>query len=113
AVHVIQAPGVRLLLANLVRQVLGVLVVPGIVVQLGRIVAEEVGSGRAGPARIFPLGLGREAVGFAGLDREPAAILHGRMVGHAEHRLTFAAVAVGLIDVGRRRPADGVRFLLA
>src|SRR5580692_3897584 len=114
AVHVVQAPGVRLLGADFVGRALlvqfigGILAVPGVIVEFGRIVAETVSGLAAGAAGVFPLGLGRQAVGLAGLLREPFAIPHGRVVRHADGRVLLALVAVGFVDVGRRRAGDAV-----
>src|SRR5262249_4714542 len=69
AVHVVQAPWVGLLLADLVRQVVGVPGEPRVVAEFARVVAEAVGSGGAGAAGPLPLRLRRQAVGLAGLLR--------------------------------------------
>src|SRR5262249_47318961 len=111
AVHVVKAPWVRLLLADLVGDLLGVALEPGVIAQRRRVGAEGVRRRRPGPARPLPLGLGRQAVDLAGLLRQPAAVLHGGVVGDADDREPFAAHAEGLVGVGRRRPGDGVGAL--
>ncbi len=55
----------------------------------------------AGAAGVLPLGLGGQAVDLARLRRQPAAVLHGRVVGDADGRLASLAVAERLVGVGR------------
>src|SRR5262245_64838727 len=92
AVHVVQAPGVGLLLADLLGRPLGVALEPGVLSQLARIVAEVIGRRRAGPAGPLPLGLGRQTIDLARLLRQPTAILHAAVVGDANHGMAFPAV---------------------
>src|SRR3954447_7146688 len=47
--------------------------------------APEVGSGRAGPCGIFPLGLGQQAVTLASLTTEPPRVILGIPPSHADH----------------------------
>src|SRR5262249_29656876 len=62
AVHVVEVPGVRLLLADGRIFALRVGLVPGVGAELLRLVAEAVFTvARAGPAGVFPLRLGRQA----------------------------------------------------
>ena len=56
-VHVIEPPGVGLLLANRVRCIPRVGFVPGIITQLRFLVAKAILRRRPGPTGIFPLGL--------------------------------------------------------
>src|SRR3989442_1125511 len=83
----LQALRVRLLLPPLVGDLLGVLVRPGVLAELVRVVAEAVRSAGAGAAGPLPLGLGRQAVQLARLGRQPPAVLHRRVVGDAQHRV--------------------------
>src|SRR5205807_2397098 len=60
AVHVVNAPGIRQLLTAGMELAARVAAVPADLVQIGDGVATVVSRGRAGPARIFPLRLGRQ-----------------------------------------------------
>ncbi len=111
AVHVVQAPGIGLLLADLLG-LLGVVDVPGVLAELLGVVAPGVGGLGAGAAGVFPLGLGGQAIDLAGLLGEPAAVFHRGVVGDADDRLAVAAEAEGLVGVGRGRAGDGVGLLL-
>src|SRR5208283_2702727 len=59
AVHVVQAPGVRFLLADRGILALGVALEPGVVLQVIGLVAERPGSDGSRPAGIFPFCLRR------------------------------------------------------
>src|SRR5437764_13316709 len=62
-VHVVKAPCVRLLVAHAMRSAAGIIGVPGVVIQLGLVVAVAIPSSRfTGPAAIFPLGLRGQAI---------------------------------------------------
>src|SRR5205823_5933717 len=61
AVHVVQAPRVRLLGADRRVVALGVALEPAVVADAGGAAAERVGRGGAGPAGVLPLGLRRQA----------------------------------------------------
>ena len=58
--HVIQAPGVWLLLAHRMRLVAAVLVIPGVVAQLGFVVTEAVSALAARLTGVFPLAFRRQ-----------------------------------------------------
>src|SRR5207249_2618269 len=60
AVHVVETPGIRSFLADGRVVALGVARKPGVVAEQRRVVAERIRRGRAGPAGVFPLGLGRQ-----------------------------------------------------
>src|SRR5262249_55790973 len=72
----------------------------------------RVGGAGAGAAGPLPLGLGRQAVGLAGLLGQPAAVGHGGVVGHAQGGLPLVAQAEGRVGVGGRRPGDDVGGLV-
>src|SRR5262249_50004128 len=97
--------------ADGVRFVVGVVRRPGVIAQLLRVVAERVRRRRAGAAGPLPLGLGRQAVGLAGLDRQPAGVLHGAVVRDADDGGLPAGEADRLVGVGRRGAGDGVGVL--
>src|SRR2546428_11475733 len=56
AVHVVEAPGIRFLAPHFLIFEITVLLVPGVVAELGRIVAERGSGGRARPAGVLPFG---------------------------------------------------------
>src|SRR5579884_319101 len=62
AVHIVPAPGIRLLPADGMGLLVRVLREPGIVAELARIVAEEEIRAGVGPTGVFPLGLRRQAI---------------------------------------------------
>src|SRR5262249_1708910 len=84
AVHIIKAPGIGLLLADLLIFEIAVLLVPGVIAQLLVVFAEEVGSGCAGAAGVFPFGFRGQAIKFTGLGAEPLAIFVRGMLRHAD-----------------------------
>ena len=61
AVHVVQSPGVRLLLAHRMRLAAGVALEPTVLRQLGFAIAKTIPRCRARAAGVFPLCLGRQA----------------------------------------------------
>ena len=63
--------------ADGVRLVVAVVFEPGVVFQLAGVVAERIGGGRAGAGRVFPLGLGRQAIVVARDAAEPLGVLPG------------------------------------
>src|SRR5687768_10130357 len=73
--HVVEAPGVGLFLGDLVGGVVGVVDVPGLVLELGFVGDVLVEAG--GLAGVLPLGLGGEAVLLAGDLGEPLDVLGG------------------------------------
>src|SRR5262249_12571249 len=85
-----------------------ILVVPRIIAELFRVVAEVVGRLAAGSAGVLPLGLGGQPVDLACLLRQPAAVLHGGVVRHADRRGLVVTVAGRHVGVGGRRPGDGI-----
>src|SRR4029079_11113964 len=109
AVHVEQPPRVRLLRRHGVRAFPGVLARPRVLAERARIVAETVRRRRAGARRVFPLGLGGQAVRLARLRRQPAAVFHRRVPRHVDRRLLALAVAERLVAVRRRRSRHRVR----
>src|SRR5262249_33369647 len=82
AVDVVQAPGIGLFFAHLLVFEVAVLLEPGVLTQLGRIIAKEVSGGGAGTAGVLPLGLGGQPVKLAGFGAQPLAVLVGGMLGH-------------------------------
>src|SRR5262249_45608989 len=104
--HVVKAPWVRRLAANRVRLLVGVLLEPRIAAEFLRIVTEVIGGDRPGPAGVLPLSFRRQAVGLAGLLREPVAILHRRMVTDPDRGIALSSEAVRLVGIGRRRAGD-------
>src|SRR5262249_21863500 len=94
AVDIIQAPGVRLFLADR-HGLLGVVHVPGVVFHLLGVVPPEVGGLGACAAGVFPFGFRRKPIDLAGLFREPATIFHGRVMGDANGWLAATTEAEG------------------
>src|SRR5204863_4544657 len=76
------------------------------------IIAKTVGGRCAGPASPFPLRFRGQPVLLASLLREPAAILHGRVMRDRQHGELLAAVAERLVGVRWRRAGDGVADLV-
>ena len=66
AVNVVETPRVWFLLADRLR-FLGVLDIPCVIAELSRIVTKEIRGLGSRAAGVFPLGLGGQPVGFAGL----------------------------------------------
>ncbi len=92
--HVVEAPGIGLLLPDRVRGSAGVGRVPGVLGQLAHAAAEAVLAARAGPAGIFPLGLRGQPIpigvevahprvlvvaGFEPLGQRPVVAVEGRI----------------------------------
>ena len=94
AVDVVKTPGVGLLFTDDgVLEVFGVVEEPGVILELGRVVAEVVGGFGSSAGGVFPFGLGGEAVEVAGLSAEPLAEFVGGVLGHANGREAGAAHA--------------------
>ncbi len=94
AVDVVKAPGVGLLFADGgVLEVFGVVEEPGVILELGGVVAEVVSGLGSGAGGVFPFGLSREAIEVAGLSAEPLAEFVGGVLGHADGREAGAAHA--------------------
>ena len=72
---------------------------PGMAAEPCRIVAEAVGSRAVGAAGMFPLRLGQEAVGLAGLRAQPVAVGAGVVPTEADHRVAVVLIHVGLAPV--------------
>ena len=91
AMHVVEAPRVGLLLGYLAvgsdAVIFGVFDEPGVVADLGRIVAEAVSGGSSSSASVFPFRRGGQAVEVTSLSGEPLTELGGRMVGHIHGRV--------------------------
>src|SRR6266446_7737855 len=62
AMHIIEAPGIRLLLANGMRLPTGIISIPGILPQLTYVVAKTISRRRPGPGCVFPFCLRRQTV---------------------------------------------------
>ena len=58
-IHIVEAPGIRLLLAHLLIFEITVLLEPGVLAELARIISEEIAVGCAGATSVFPFGFGR------------------------------------------------------
>ena len=117
AVHVVQAPRIRLLLADRVVLVFAfdgtVAQMPGIVVDLGRIIAERKGGLGSGAAGVFPLRLRRQAVVQPRLRREPFAVPLGGVLSHADGGVSAVLPhAERHVGVRWRRLGDGIRHLV-
>ena len=85
-VHIVETPGIRLLLADRMRLAAIVVLVAGIVAQLRRIVTEEprrLGSRTAG---VFPLRFGGKPHILSGLFREFVAEFRRVPLGDIVHR---------------------------
>src|SRR5262249_26316496 len=62
AVHVAQAPRIGPLQANWMRLLVGIVCEPAYVTELARVIAKRVVAAGAGPASVFPLRLGGQAI---------------------------------------------------
>lgn len=103
AVDVVKTPGVGLLFADGgVLEVFGVVEEPGVILELGGVVAKVVGGFGSSAGGVFPFGFGGETVEVAGLSAEPLAEFVGGVLGHADGREAGAAHAEvhGLIRWG-------------
>src|SRR5262249_35065022 len=88
AMHVIEAPGIRLLLPHRMGLLPGVAVMPGMPPQIAGVVTKAVGCARPGPRRILPLGFcGQTVEGHAALARvQPLDELLDILPGDLFHR---------------------------
>ena len=77
AVHIVQAPRVRLLRADGMRLAVAVASIQAYSSSLRGVVAERVGGRRAGAGRVFPFGFGRQAIVVAQDAAEPLRVLPG------------------------------------
>jgi integrase len=110
--HVVQAPAVGSFLADRVGLLVGVVGEPGVLAQLADVIAPIKRGSAAGPAGVFPLGLGGQPVRLAGLERQPAAVFHRRMMADADHGIALVAEPPVFVDVRRGGPGDGVGVAL-
>ena len=62
AMHVMQAPCIRLSFTDRMGLTTCILTIPGILLQLGRIIAKTIRRGRPSPRGILPLRLGRQTI---------------------------------------------------
>ena len=108
AVHVVQAPRIGFLLSDLGVAVFAVVEIPGVVFQVIRIVAERIGGRGPGPAGVLPFCFSGEPIVTTGVGTEPLAIHLGRVLGHADGRVTVAAHAEGHVGVSGGGASDGV-----
>ena len=107
-----QAPRVRLFLSDLLILEVAVLFPPAVLAHLRRVVAPEVGGRGARACRVFPLGLGGQAVKVAGLRAQPLAIFVRHVLRHRDRRVAVRAHAEAHLDVRLRRVRDGVGQLV-
>ncbi len=112
AMDIVQTPGVGQLLTNFFVSAVAVVEVPGVLAEFGFVVAEGIGSVRAGAAGVFPFGLGRQAIIVAGFGAEPAAIHAGGIMRHADRGEAFFAHAERHVGVGLRGASEGVGVLI-
>src|SRR6266581_5719055 len=112
AVNVIKAPGIGLFLHHLLVFEIAVLIVPGVLGKLFRIIAEEVSGFSSGPAGVLPFGFRRQAIEFAGFGAKPLAIFIGGVVSHGDGGESFFAHAETHLGVGPGRMGDRVREIV-
>ena len=101
AVHIVQPPRIGFLESDLVIFIVAIarhgavfaVAEPAIVFELFRIVAEGISGVLSGPAGVFPLGLGGQAIIMPRLRRQPFAVHFGGKLRHADGRKTFLAHA--------------------
>ena len=91
AVHVVEAPGVGLFLADFLILQIAVVAEPRVFAEFRGVITEGVSGGRSGAAGVFPLGFGRQAIEVAGLCAEPLAIFVGGMLRHADGGIAIFA----------------------
>ena len=108
AMHVVQAPWVRLFLANFMRQLFSVTSKPRIISKLGRICSIAISTAGASPTGILPLRFGGQAIPAPSFPAQPPAILHRGVMGDANHRITLTAMPKGLVRIRRGWPGDSV-----
>jgi len=98
ALHVVQAPGIWILLCDGLGLSLAGHIEPGHLSHVTGIV-----TGRAGPASVFPFSFGRQPKVLSGLLGEPSAERVCVPVGHAGCRVVGALVEAGILpaQVGR------------
>src|SRR5262249_14961991 len=85
SVHVVKAPGVRGLLADLVGHAVGVFLVPSILLQLSLVIAEGESGRRAGAAGILPLGLRRQSIFPLGWQTAFLSLAFGELATELAH----------------------------
>src|SRR5262245_61909187 len=106
--HIIEAPGIRFLLAYFLIFEIAVIVIPMVFTDFRGIIAEEISSGGSGAASILPFGFGGQTVKMTGLQAKPFAIFIGRVLSHADGREVVFAHAEAHFDVRLGRMSSGI-----
>ena len=106
--HIIHAPGIWFLCADLSVLAVAVIVIHGILIQLLRIISKVIGGLRSGAADIFPFRLCGEPVKFSRDNRKPLAEAKSAIWRNIYHWETFPAHTHAGILKGRRGAAHRI-----
>src|SRR5262249_15662918 len=97
--HIMEAPGIRLFLADLLVFEIAVLFEPGVLAKFARVIAKEIGISRARGAGVFALRFGGQAIELTGLGAQPLAVFIGAMLRHADGGETILAHTETHLDI--------------